>query len=292
VRTVEPLEIPLTREALAAYKTLVPEKYRPLLEGTPPANYPANTLNTGFVEIEEGKPVGIAIGSNAPDLPFATIHHLTSPQPEELLAKMEEALDKKRLHLSYYEDHPQAKEIIECAVKRGWKGPVAYYTTYTFEEKKFYAPWFDRTYAYGKGYTSFPWNQLSKKEEEAILHYLKQGRFLKEMNPFIYRERVEWKCSFGLRYNGEVIGWIIAHRVKPDTIRYSALYIELEHRHKGEIIKLAMEAMRAQRKAGIAYGVIEVNHLQTSGNWLQFITKRAAPFAQMTEREMMLWLSR
>lgn len=278
MRTIVPLKTPA-----AECLPLVPEEFHCLLEGKPPKDLPKQTIIIGLVLLEEGKPVGIAVASADPHSERSIIHVLSSP---ELLPSMEDALkkiNKPHMWLIVEERVP----FREALTPLGWKGPQLYKSTYYFDALAFHPPWLERSYPTSQKYQLFPWGSLRKEEKERIEYYTAQGRYLSEMYPWRYD--IDLTTSFGLRYEGEVVGWSITQRVKPDVLQYAALYVEREHRHRGEIIKLLMESMRAQQRAEIPDAEFFVMPMIAPAKWGDFIKKRLAPLAYRIKRELLYW---
>lgn len=75
-------------------------------------------------------------------------------------------------------------------------------------------------------YTIFPWRDLTAQEREAIESQIQTDTLVKQFNPFIDESKIEPLNSLGLRYHDKVIGWMITHRIAPDTIRYTQLFVK------------------------------------------------------------------
>lgn len=62
---------------------------------------------------------------------------------------------------------------------------------------------------------------------------------------------LEATVSLGLRHNGTLVGWLIAHRVDAATVRYSSLFVAPAHRRRGQGLALIAEGCQRQQQAGI-----------------------------------------
>ena len=51
----------------------------------------------------------------------------------------------------------------------------------------------------------------------------------KKFTPFTQEDKIEPLNSLGLRYKDKVIGWMINHRIAPDTIRYTQMYVHPDY---------------------------------------------------------------
>jgi ribosomal protein S18 acetylase RimI-like enzyme len=85
-----------------------------------------------------------------------------------------------------------------------------------------------------------PWAELSPDELFSLRESLGCPQ---ELSPFQEPERVE-RNSLVLRRRGVVVGWHITHRVLPDTIRYSQLFVRPDLRPAAQGCALIAEAVR------------------------------------------------
>ena len=89
-----------------------------------------------------------------------------------------------------------------------------------------YARYFDRLIAnLPEGYTLFPWNTLTAQERQDIEQQVETDELVRRFNPFTDDEKLEPVNSLGLRYKNQVIGWVITHRIAPDTVRYTQMFV-------------------------------------------------------------------
>ena len=70
--------------------------------------------------------------------------------------------------------------------------------------------------------------------------------FPDQLNPFQDEAFIEPLNSLGLRYKGEIVGWMITHRTARDTIRYTAIYIREDLQEFGLAIPLLIESIKRQ----------------------------------------------
>jgi GNAT superfamily N-acetyltransferase len=140
------------------------------------------------------------------------------------------------------------------------------------------APWLKVANALPAKYTTFPWVELTKQERElmqkqqAVSHW-----YPEEFSPWIEEEKLEPLNSLGLRYQDQVIGWMVTHKIAVDTIRYNRLFVteNLEGLGLGGIliaqaIKLQLENMENSK------AVFVVNTTNTP--MVKFLHKRLAPY--------------
>ncbi len=86
------------------------------------------------------------------------------------------------------------------------------------------------------------WDELTAPQRDALRASTRDpARCPDWARPFFEEERIEAACSVALEDDGAVLGWMIAHRIAPDTVRYSRLYV-LRGAAQGAGFALAAEA--------------------------------------------------
>ena len=142
----------------------------------------------------------------------------------------------------------QASQLTEIAwepllAQRQWQPPQTTYRLYkTTTEKIANAPWLAK-YPLPEAFEIFPWHELTADERQRIE---KRGGYPQSLNPNGGDPRLEPSNSLGLRYNDEVVGWSVTHRIAPDTIRYSNLFVQPQFRHLGRGISLLAASIQQQ----------------------------------------------
>ncbi|WP_309232639.1 TIGR03032 family protein [Cylindrospermum sp. FACHB-282] len=128
----------------------------------------------------------------------------------------------------------------------------------TATEKIAQAPWLNK-YPLPPTFEVFPW--------------LDAGLSLP---PNVEAHRLEPLNSLGLRYRGEVIGWVLTHRVAPDTIRYTTFSIAEAFEKRGRGVSLLAEAIHRQVNSGVPYltGSVSYRHPRL----LQFVERHLTPY--------------
>lgn len=134
------------------------------------------------------------------------------------------------------------------------------------------APWVNKTHL-PKEFILFPWADLSPSDRQHILERKDYPPFL---TPFQEEDRISWETSFGLRKEGRVIGWVITHQTKQDTMQYTTIVVEPGHRHAACGLGLLATAIRRQIELNIPYFIFMVNEGNNAG--LNLSNKRIRPF--------------
>lgn len=95
-----------------------------------------------------------------------------------------------------------------------------------------------------QGYAFVPWLEVAPADLEA-LQVRVQGTLPPGLSPFDFDATPVDPSSTALVRDGEIIGWMINHRVAPDMVAFARLYV-MDHERRGSRlgIKLVNEACR------------------------------------------------
>jgi GNAT superfamily N-acetyltransferase len=168
----------------------------------------------------------------------------------QLLARLEDALanvygagDALAVYPGGKDSTPAVERLL---AKRGWSAPTP--RMYLFQatrqslETLLQAPWMRATQLPPE-YEFFPWSERTPADEAVVLAGLQAGRFPPMLSPFNEAAIVEPAVSLGLRYRGEMYGWMIGHRIAAHTIRYTALFVREDIPHKGLGFRMFVESL-------------------------------------------------
>lgn len=183
-------------------------------------------------------------------------------------------------------------ELESVMTNRGWKGPRYHTLKYTFDSPSFTPDWFNQMIKtpLPEGYQIFKWSTIKKGDWEAVKKQEKAGVFPYEVSPFhVYSGPVENLNSLGLKYQDEVIGWVITHRIK-STIRYTSLFLQPAFQKRGLSVKLLAEAIKLQQNSQFPEALMEINLRLIDSSWRQFIEKYLKPYAASKKIELEYWL--
>jgi GNAT superfamily N-acetyltransferase len=170
-----------------------------------------------------------------------------------MVACLEEILRQQAIqyvYVLYQEDFSGAFAVEKIADRMRWSGPELHMVMVKGSRQAMREPhlqWIFQGHPLADGFEIFPWRELSDGEREAIIKRQEAELWYPEMlSPFREESIMEPINSLGLRYFGEVIGWMINHRITPDTIRYTPLFVSEEARNSSAGYMLIIEAVRRQ----------------------------------------------
>ncbi len=145
-----------------------------------------------------------------------------------------------------------------------------------------HAPWMRRK-TLPAAYEIFPWRDITTAECLAIQQTQASSPWIpRDLYPFQIEENLEPLNSLGLRYQGEVVGWMITHRLAPDTIRYSFGFIRHDLQKMGRLVPLIANAIQLQIDAKTIPNGIWVVSCDRAP-MIQFVRKHMAPYLTAIE---------
>ena len=110
------------------------------------------------------------------------------------------------------------------------------------------ASWMRRRRPLPPDFQVFPWKEL-KPEEEATLRddQQKSGWPDPEVFPFYYGPRFEPHTSFGVRYRGRVVGWVVNHEYDERTLRFTCSFLREDLQKLGRLVELYARSVERMR---------------------------------------------
>jgi GNAT superfamily N-acetyltransferase len=154
----------------------------------------------------------------------------------------------RQMQTLYDKMRASAGAVSRVLAKAGWVQPHASMLMLELSPRLQDAPWV-RPLA-PTDYEIFVWSQLTASERTSLAARESAASWPQALGPFP-DEPVEPTCSVGARHKGEVVGWLLTHRIRPTVLRHSRLFVAREHRARFCGLALVAEALRRQRLAGI-----------------------------------------
>jgi len=144
------------------------------------------------------------------------------------------------------------------------------------------APFLQKKYVLPSDMEIFLWQEITSKERLVIEQTQRVNSWIEEpLYPFKHEESFEPLNSLGLRYRGEVLGWVLTKRLEVDTIAYNCMFVRKDLQRMGRGIALFVEAIKRQNMANIPKGIWEVN--QKNDLMIRFINKYMLPYLTSIE---------
>lgn len=139
----------------------------------------------------------------------------------------------------------------------------------------------------------FPWVELPLETRQTMQAQQAVAPWYPAvLTPFQMEDRIEPRTSLGLRYDDQVTGWLITHRLKPDTIQYTSLYVQPAFQQHGLASALVIEASRRQLISGVPFFKYQVQIENTL--MVELVQRNLKPFltSYTTSNASRKWLRR
>ena len=192
------------------------------------------------------------------------------------LSQKLQAMGCTRLELSYTASATSIA-LERLLTQQGWSTPQPkMLVCHSITERMQQAPWL-YDYRLPATFTIFPLAELTSREYESIQQKQAIAPWYPEiLSPFRGELPVEPLNSLGLRYQGQVVGWMATHRLAPDTIRYTSLFVRQDLQKMGRAIPLIAEAIKLQLKSNIPQYICAA--AVENQTMIKFVRRRLQPF--------------
>lgn len=198
----------------------------------------------------------------------------------ELLRRAEGALRERgclSADAQYTSGRPEIAFFERILAESGWSRPATTMLSCKASSAILEAPFFRRC-RLPPGFEIFPWTELTEGERAQLARSQAERAWIPdELDPLERDADCEPLVSVGLRWGGEVVGWVIAHNRLPLAMRYTCAYVRRELQGRCVFIPLLEEAVRRQTR----------HFPGTPGTWTvvlrddsmaRFVRRRMAPY--------------
>lgn len=160
--------------------------------------------------------------------------------------------------------------------KRGWEPPaLRMYVLRCDHPSIDRAPWMKLRLA--PGVETFLWKDLTDADREALLRRQEETPVPAEVFPFNARPDFEPNTSLGVRWRGEVVGWVVNHRFDAKTLRFTCSYLRDELQGRGRLIAVYAEVINRMRPIGLSEAIWSVP--VTFPRMVAFTRRHLMPYA-------------
>ena len=233
------------------YQSLTFPAYRSLLQ----LLQPQGAIVAIGVLGEQKQPIGLALaeiladGKSANLLSiFITKNYRFQGIGTALLTRLEAELKARncqQVSINYTTVNPQISVLERVLQKCNWRSPQPRQLVCKCGHKMRDAHWVQKKYRLDSSFEIFLWRDMKKEERNLLLAQQQKADswIPSELNPFHHERNLEPLNSLGLRYRHEVVGWVLTHRIAPDTIRYTCSYIRPDLQKLALILHLYRESI-------------------------------------------------
>ncbi|WP_082172257.1 TIGR03032 family protein [Limnoraphis robusta] len=181
------------------------------------------------------------------------------------------SLGCQQLKLLYKSTSTTTLALEPLLLRQNWQPPqVNFLLGKTTTQKVSQAPWLGK-YPLPNKFTIFPWSELTDADEKQV----ETLDYPTPLSPFS-NTPAEPINSLGLRYDSQLVGWMVTHRVASDAIRYSTMFVDKRFQRLGRGISLLSESILRQVDSSVPYCVFAV--AQDNPAMLQFVDKHLEPY--------------
>jgi GNAT superfamily N-acetyltransferase len=137
-----------------------------------------------------------------------------------------------------------------------WDAPVTRTVTIQCRiEEWARAPWLTG-FRLNPEYEVFPWTELTDADRQFLVKSQEETHWIPDdLVPWKYDKVFEPVSSIGIRYRGEVIAWVLNHRISDDTVRFTCSFIRRELGRLGRSFAVFTESIRRLSATHYVYGV-------------------------------------
>ncbi|MEH2382710.1 MAG: GNAT family N-acetyltransferase [Nostoc sp.] len=204
------------------------------------------------------QPLGLVIAEIRQDDQSGEVHsifveptHRSTGIGTALLTRLEAEVVKRgctKIEMVYTTGKPTTPALERLLQKCNWTSPQTRMLLCKGDAQTIMeAKWMKRYSYLPAGYSIFPWLEITDQERQAIQKQQEVQPWIpKDLIPFQYEKKLEPLNSLGLRYQGQVVGWLINHRLSLDTIRYTCAFVREDLQKMGRVISLFSEAGKRQ----------------------------------------------
>lgn len=235
------------------------------------------------------QPIGLALAEIKPESDsksakvlslFVKERYRNSGIGTALMAKLEAKLLAKgcdKVELVYMSGKPSTTALEKLLTKLNWgESQSRMLVCKSTTAKIATAPWLQK-YRLASAYTLLPWVDLVPRHKQKIYQQQQEQEWYPEtLNPFNNSSQLEPLNSLCLLYHGDVIGWMITHRINPNTIRYTSLFIRKDLQKVGRAIPILANAIKRQVDSDVVNGIWTVAIDNTP--MVQFVKRRLSPY--------------
>jgi cytochrome P450/GNAT superfamily N-acetyltransferase len=275
------------RETASLYESFTYPYYRAKLQAIEPEGFVvAIAANSDL-----GEPIGLALAEIGQDSKFALVlsifvkpNYRSQGIGTTLLIRLGEELAIRgctEAKLRYVTGKPTTPALESLLTKCNWAHPQFNFLVCKSNLTNILnAPWMHKEYRLPPSFTIFPWGEMTSEERQTIQQEQEANPWIPDFHvPSTHEtDNLEPLNSLGLRYKGQVVGWILTHRIAPDTIRYTSMFVRQDLQKMARGIALLVNAIRLQDKANIPNGI-----------WI--VSNKNMPMVGFVKKRMLAYLT-
>jgi GNAT superfamily N-acetyltransferase len=279
---------PVSRPLGAEWSSMTFPSYRHLLAlvGTGAADATGSRPIARMARIGD-RPAGLAIAdlpaANRPTAELLSLYVAADFRGQGIATALLEGLESDlakagvpKIEGSYMTGRPTLAALERVLAKRGFTPPALRTLVVRFTpEEASHTEWYRRARLPAGG-VIFPWTELTHPEREELQRSQKErGWIHPDLEPWRFDQFCDDVSSVGLRKDGEVIGWVINHRIAPDMVRFTISFVRTDLARRGGIFPLYVASLERLKGTGATCTFVTAAHFESMN---RFVLRRCAPF--------------
>lgn len=197
-----------------------------------------------------------------------------------LLLAMEKELathGASTLTFTYVTEKPTTPAVVRLLEKCAWPAAEPKHLVCTSDKRMYTSPWM-ANYTLPPEFEVFPWVDLTAEDRAALVRSQEtEGWIPTGLSPFDYEGTLEPANSLGIRFKGEVVGWLITQPREPDAVCYSCSYMRPDLQKRARLVAVYAEGVRRQvafTTKPIGIWIVPFRHKQMAN----FVLRRMRPW--------------
>jgi hypothetical protein len=181
------------------------------------------------------------------------------------------------LTLTYVTEKPTTAALVRVLEKCEWPKAQPKHLVCTSDKRMYTAPWM-AGYTLPPEFEVFPWVELTAADRLQIERSQRTEGWIPEgLSPFDYEGSLEPANSLGIRFKGQVVGWLITQPREPDAVCYCCSYMRPDLQKRARLVAVYAEGVRRQvafTTKPIGIWIVPFKHKQMAN----FVLRRMRPW--------------
>ncbi|MCH2171887.1 GNAT family N-acetyltransferase [Myxococcota bacterium] len=218
----------------------------------------------------EGTPVGLALVENldGQDPTLRSIYVDPDHRRQNLATKLISSIEEisfsrgwKSIRAVFMEGIEQRTDLRRLIAKQNWSEPALRHHVIRISlEDIMKSPWMQRRRPLPPDFQVFPWKDLTSEEIDSLQNDHREKAWPdSQVFPFRYGPKFEPNTSFGVRFQGRVVGWVVNHVYNSNTLRFTCSFLREDLQKLGRLVELyARSVDRMKSSTNFERGILTV----------------------------------
>jgi GNAT superfamily N-acetyltransferase len=239
-----------------------------------------------------GRPVGLALAQRAPAIPptaevlslFVVKDLRGQGIATRLLASLEDVVSRigvTEIAGTYMTGKPAVAAVERVLAKRGFDPPVSRRLIIKFTpEQSRQCRWFRRA-RMPEGASIFKWSELTRDDLARLKRSQAERRWIHpKLEPWNWDRNFDPVSSVGMRKDGEIVGWVISHRMSPGVLTFTTAFMRTDLARRGASFPLYVATLESLMGSGVT--CVLMTDPTDFPQMAQFILRHCSPLAPYT----------